>query len=207
MAKTLYFVRHGQTEWNVQRRLQGRADSPLTAVGERQARAHHEWLRLAPPQAIIASPLGRVRATVALINEALDLVPEFDGDLSERCMGEFEGRSIAQIAEDDPASAAVKERDPWHWLPPGGEDYDAMMVRTAPVVARLAHHPAERTLVVSHGTIVRPILKHLLHLDRATTLRISSPNELAYRLERVDEETWSVTHWTGTEWTPGLQFL
>ncbi|MEM9386594.1 MAG: histidine phosphatase family protein [Pseudomonadota bacterium] len=209
MSCTIYFVRHGQTEWNVQGRLQGRGDSPLTELGRTQAQAHQQWLSGAPPEAVIASPLGRVRATVALATQGLGLDVAYDEALSERCMGQFEGWTLGEIAEQAPALAALKSADPWAWKPPGGEDYNQLFERTAPLVQRLIEHPANTLLVVSHGTIVRPILAQFLALDRDTTLRISSPNDLAYRLNRSTDtpERWTIAHRHGGRWAPGLRLL
>lgn len=209
MSDIIYFVRHGQTEWNVQHRLQGRGDSPLTALGRTQAQAHRLWLQDAPPEAVIASPLGRVQATVALATRDLGLPVTYDEALSERCMGEFEGWTLDEIAAKAPALAAQKTTDPWAWRPPGGEDYDQLFARTAPLVRRLQEHPATRLLVVSHGTIVRPILAQFLALDRATTLRISSPNDLAYRMRRTDEDPagWTIAHRAEQQWQAGLRLL
>ncbi|MEO0423961.1 MAG: histidine phosphatase family protein [Pseudomonadota bacterium] len=209
MSDTIYFVRHGQTEWNVQRRLQGRGDSPLTPLGRTQAQAHRRWLQADPPEAVIASPLGRVQATVALATEDLGLPVTFDEALAERCMGEYEGWSLKEIADKAPELAAQKNSDPWAWLPPGGEDYDQLFARTAPLVQRLKEHPATSLLVVSHGTIVRPILAQFLALDRDITLRISSPNDLAYRMRRTDEHPagWTIEHRAEEQWQPGLRLL
>lgn len=208
MANVIYFVRHGQTEWNVQGRLQGRGDSPLTALGRSQATAHQQWLREAKPNAVIASPLGRVQATVALATEGLDLPLTLDEALSERCMGDFEGWTMEEIAAQHPELAAIKSRDPWAWQPPGGEDYDSLFARTTPVVKRLKEHPQERLLVVSHGTIVRPILAQFLAIDRETTLRISSPNDLVYQVTRAQPQgPWTIAHHQNGEWVEGLRLL
>ncbi len=208
MADDIYFVRHGQTEWNVQTRLQGRGDSPLTELGKRQAVAHREWLAEAPPDAVLASPLGRVRTTVELATQGMRLEVAFDEALSERCMGDFEGWSMREIAAHDPELAERKTSDPWDWRPPGGEDYNDLIARTAPLIQRLRTHPAKRLLVVSHGTIVRPILAQLLDLDRQTTTRISSPNDLAYRATRGGpREDWRIAHRLGDRWRDGLRLL
>lgn len=181
MIADLIFVRHGQTEWNVAGRLQGHGDSPLTALGRRQVAAHLPWLRTLQPRGILASPLGRTRATAAILAADLGLDVAFDEDLRERAMGRFEGRTLPEIETADPASHHLRVTDPWHWRPPGGENYDDLLVRTAPLVERL-RTAAGPLVVVSHGTLVRPLLAGLLALDAATTLRILAPNDLAYRV-------------------------
>lgn len=202
MARELLFVRHGQTEWNVQGRLQGRGDSPLTPTGRAQARAHLDWLADLPPDAIVASPLGRVRATAAIIAPALGLEPGFDDELRERCMGQFEGWTMDEIGAKHPQLRKERKTDPWHWRPHGGENYDDMCVRTAPLVDRLRNAAADRVLVISHGTVLRPILKQLLDLDVPTTLAIKSPNHLAYRV--VLDAPPAVSHFVDSCWRSSL---
>jgi broad specificity phosphatase PhoE len=190
----------------VARRLQGRGDSPLTDIGRAQAEGHLAWLRPLAPEALLASPLGRVRATVDIIAPALGLEAAYDETLSERCMGEFEGWSLDEIADRHPGEHALRERDPWRWRPPGGENYDDMMARTAPLVARLMAAPVARLLVVSHGTIVRPILGQLLDLDPATIVRVMAPNDLGYHVDLTGDGTRprNVRRYHGGEVVEGL---
>jgi broad specificity phosphatase PhoE len=156
------------------------------------------------PDAIVASPLGRVRATAALIAPTLGLEPSFDDDLRERCMGQFEGWTMDEIGAEHPQLRRERDADPWHWRPLDGENYDDMCERTAPLVERLRTAAADRVLVISHGTVLRPILKQLLDLDVPTTLAIKSPNHLAYRI--VLDSPPAVSHYVGARWHPGLRF-
>lgn len=204
LASELILIRHGQTTWNVERRLQGRGDSPLTDTGRAQVRAHLEWLRACPPAALLASPLGRVRATVEILAPDLGLAPNFEDALSERCMGCFEGWTLEEIAAAAPEQYAQRERDPWHWRPPGGENYEDLLARTAPVVERLRRDPARRLLVVSHGTLMRPLLGQLLELDSATMLQIKAPNDLAYYVDLSDPARPAVRRRHDGDWVPGL---
>jgi broad specificity phosphatase PhoE len=183
VSRELILVRHGQTEWNVARRLQGHGDSPLTALGRRQAAGHLDWLRAAPPEAILTSPLGRARDTAAILGDGLGLVPEVDEALRERALGRFEGWTLDEIRAAHPDEHARREADPWHWRPAGGEHYPDLDARVAPLLARLAGHPARRLLIVSHGTLARPLLRGLLGLDPPTTLAVLVPNDLAYEVD------------------------
>jgi broad specificity phosphatase PhoE len=183
LARELILVRHGQTEWNLEGRLQGTGDSPLTEVGRAQASGHLDWLRIRPPDHLLASPLGRTRATAAILAGGLGLVPEFDPALRERCMGHFEGWTLEEIRRAHPGEHARRQADPWSWRPPGGENYPDLLARTAPLVERLRAHPAQRLLVVSHGTLARPLLGRLLGLEPDTMLVVMVPNDLAYRVD------------------------
>jgi hypothetical protein len=81
------------------------------------------------------------------------------------------------------AAAARREAEPWSWRPPGGENYPDLLARTAPLVEQLRTHPAECLLVVSHGTLARPLLGRLLGLEPDTMLVVMVPNDLAYRVD------------------------
>jgi broad specificity phosphatase PhoE len=201
VSRELILVRHGQTEWNVARRLQGHGDSPLTDLGRRQVAAHLDWLRRVPPDAILASPLGRTRATAAILAEGLGLAPAFDEALRERSLGRFEGWTLEEIRAAHPEAHAAREADPWHWRPEGGEHYPDLDARVAPLLARLRAHPARRLLIVSHGTLARPLLRGLLGLDPATTLAVLAPNDLAYE---IDVRTGHVRHHRDGRATEGL---
>ena len=121
----LLVVRHGETDWNVQTRIQGYTDIPLNARGEAQAR--HLATRIAelqdlePVRAVYASDLMRAWTTADALAQACGLTVRTDLDLRERQFGHFEGLTFAQIETDHPEDARRwRERDP-AWAPRGGE--------------------------------------------------------------------------------------
>lgn len=192
-VSVLYIVRHGETQWNVAGRVQGHGDSPLTTRGERQARANGALLaRLGGVAEMRVSPLGRTRQTAALL---LEQHPEphprvaFEPALMERHSGTWEGLTGAQIAARDPALWAVRDDDPYHHRPPGGESHVDLEQRTATVVAELQAHlagvgpVAGPMAVVTHGVLGRVLIKRLLGLQPAEAMRVLQPNHLVYRLE------------------------
>ncbi|TVS16515.1 MAG: histidine phosphatase family protein [Gammaproteobacteria bacterium] len=178
--RELIFLRHGQTEWNADGRLQGRGDSPLTPLGRSQVEAHLDWLASRRPQRLLTSPLGRARATAAILADTLGLEVETDPRLMERSMGGFEGWTLAEIEAASPDDISARARDPWNYRAPGGENYDDMSDRVRPLVDDLLASPPERVVVVSHGTLVRALLCQVLELDRDTTLRLHQPNAIGY---------------------------
>jgi broad specificity phosphatase PhoE len=214
-VRELILLRHGETEWNVARRLQGHADSPLTARGRAQARAHAHWLAAHPPDRILASPLGRTRETTALLREALvegrRPVPEplWEPALKERSMGQHEGRTLAEIAAVEPAEHASRLADPWHYRPPGGENYPDLLARVAPLLERLRTEADRRVLLVSHGTLGRVLLGALLGLERPAILRLAVPNELGYRIRLPSRagEAPEIRRHRGPEERDGLLYL
>ena len=135
MTRTLYIVRHGQTEWNVARRMQGRWDSPLTALGRTQADLHGRTLaREGGVDAVVASPLGRTRDTAERVNAHLDAPLRFDDALMERDCGDWSGLTLDEIERAYPAEWRARADDPYHHRPPAGENLVDMEARVAALV-------------------------------------------------------------------------
>ena len=165
---TIYYLRHGETDWNVAGRLQGRRDIPLNARGRAQGAHCGEILRdlfardKRDPNSLdyLSSPLQRACETMELARTALGLsAQEYRREprLAEIAFGEWEGFTIAQLHERDPARIAQREHDKWHFVPPGGESYEMMSARM-----REWYKSLERDAVVtSHGGTARGLIAHL----------------------------------------------
>jgi probable phosphoglycerate mutase len=161
----LYYIRHGETDWNVAGRLQGRRDIPLNARGRAQGMHCGEILHdlLArdsrDPAGIdyVSSPLGRARQTMELMRPALGLPPDgyrIEQRLAEISFGEWEGFTIAQLHARDPQRIAAREHDKWHFLPPGGESYEMVSARIREWYESLAGD----TVAVAHGGTARGLI-------------------------------------------------
>lgn len=147
----LFLVRHGETEWNRARRIQGRTDIPLNDTGRAQARATGRLLaRRRHWDGVITSPLNRARETAAIIAEELGLPePEVDDALVERDYGDAEGLSFAEIDRRYPPGTPV----------PGRESRDAVGERVVPALLDIAvRNPGCCFVVVSHGGAIRAAL-------------------------------------------------
>lgn len=158
---TVYFIRHGETDWNAEARLQGQRDIPLNATGRAQAEEAAARLRALRPDFAdldyVASPLGRTRETMELLRSALSLDPvvyRTDDRLMELTFGGWEGLTWKEVRARDPRGAAGRERDKWGFTPPRGESYADLAERIAPAFAALVRD----TVVVSHGGVVRAYL-------------------------------------------------
>ena len=166
---TVYYIRHGETQWNAEGRLQGVRDIPLNDLGRRQAASAGGILadlfardgRSETSLGFVASPLGRARATMELVRGALGLPPDqyaIDGRLREIAYGEWEGSTLAEARLADPAFFAARQADKWIVPAPGGESYAAVAARmrdwyselTADTVA-VAHGGTARALMVALG--------------------------------------------------------
>ena len=168
-APTIYYIRHGETEWNAEGRLQGAQDIPLNDLGRKQAACAGGILadlfardgRSDASLAFVASPLGRARLTMELVRDTLKLPPDdyaVDDRLREIGYGHWEGSTLAQAQLSYPDVFAAREIDKWTVPPPGGESYAAVQIRvsdwynqlTADTVA-VAHGGTGRALMVALG--------------------------------------------------------
>jgi broad specificity phosphatase PhoE len=168
LRPTVYYIRHGETDWNVAGRLQGRRDVPLNARGRAQAAHCGEILRELFAQRsrdpgqldYVSSPLGRARQTMELALPALGLPADgyqVEPRLAEISFGEWEGCTIAQLHERDPQRIAAREQDKWHFLPPGGESYEMVAARMRDWHANLARD----TVAIAHGGTARGLIAFL----------------------------------------------
>lgn len=146
----LYLVRHGETEWNRLRRIQGLTDIPLNDTGREQARRTGLLLTRRPIARVYASPLIRARETAELIAAELGLHEvELLDELVERNYGSAEGMSFHEIDVRYPEGSEV----------PGRESRAAVAARVVPALQRMAaDHPDESIVVVSHGAAIRAAL-------------------------------------------------
>lgn len=146
----LYLVRHGETDWNRQRRIQGRTDIPLNDTGREQARLTGMLLTRRPIDRVVASPLGRARETAQIIAGELGLPePELHDALVERDYGAAEGLTYHQIDSRYPEGTRV----------PGRETREEVAARIIPALLALADaHTGESLVVVSHGGAIRAAL-------------------------------------------------
>jgi len=181
--KYLYIIRHGETYWNAERRMQGRLDSPLNPRGREQAERHAETLlRMGGVDYILSSPSGRTRETTAILNRRLRAPVDYDEALMERDCGLWSGFTVTEIAEEYPREWAEREVEPFHHRPPEGENLPDLIKRIEPCLHALLQLPYERIALVTHGIMSRAILTVLLPLAPAEANRVRHPNDLFYRL-------------------------
>lgn len=180
MRFTLYIVRHGETDWNAERRYQGQADIPLNAKGRLQARRNGEALRpLMPAFAeadFVSSPLSRARETMTILRSALGLAPELfrlDARLKELNYGHWEGKLQSELPEFDPEGLARRTADSYRWRPQGGESYADLMARSLDWLTSVSRD----TVVVAHGGTLRTLSAHLLGLDPARVPDLDAPQD------------------------------
>ncbi len=181
--KHLYIIRHGETTWNAEQRMQGRLDSPLNDKGRAQAHLHGETLqKIGGVDFVLSSPSGRTRETTAILNHYLQVPVDYDEALMERDCGLWSGFTVDEIEAEYPQEWVARDVDPWFHRPPQGENLPDLIARVTDSLARLATLPHERIALVTHGVMSRAILTHYLDLEPVEANRLRHPNDLFYRL-------------------------
>jgi broad specificity phosphatase PhoE len=178
----LYYIRHGETDFNAEQRLQGRLDTLLNARGRLQAKDCGELLRdlLARDNrgvhdlVYVSSPLQRARETMELLRPPLGLPPQpyqTDDRLLEISYGAWEGLTLPEIEARMPGLLAERERDKWDFAPPGGESYRELTARIGAWYAALTRD----TVVAAHGGGVRALMAlfNVLPKEEATHAQIA----------------------------------
>jgi broad specificity phosphatase PhoE len=185
--RTWYLVRHGETEWNAASRMQGRLDSPLTERGRAQAAVVADLLQRLGVDAMFASPLGRVRHSVAILNERLALPVRYDDRLQEWSAGDWGGELYSEIGGKWPDAWAAWHEDRVAHASPGGENFLDLIARGRaffddPAVAAAG----PRVAIVAHGFLNRALATLLLDRPPADMLAISQPNDTVVRIRMID---------------------
>jgi probable phosphoglycerate mutase len=164
-APTIYYIRHGETAWNAEGRLQGAQDVPLNDLGRRQAAQAGSILaelfardgRDKASLAFVASPLGRARSTMDFVRAVLKLPPggyALDDRLREIGYGRWEGSTLAEMQAQDPELFARRQIEKWTMSPPGGETYASVQLRMRDWSDSLLTD----TVAVAHGGTARALM-------------------------------------------------
>jgi probable phosphoglycerate mutase len=182
-ADAIYFIRHGETDWNRDKRIQGHTDIPLNATGHGQARlvamALPELVALATIAAFRSSPLLRARQTMDCLASIHGIDPAsigHDPDLRELGFGAFEGRSFNQLRADPEFPSTAAER--YHWRPERGESYADGHERMRGWLA-LLERPA---VIVAHGAIGRCLVGAATGLSPEAIVNLRIPQGFICRI-------------------------
>jgi probable phosphoglycerate mutase len=192
-------IRHGETAWNAERRMQGQIDVPLNANGHRQAQAMAEAVAHESFAAIYSSSLSRARETAEAAAQRLHLPVLLRAELRERNYGIFQTNTATALAEKHP-EAYVKHvtRDPDYDYE-GGESLRLFANRVeAGLKALAAQHPDQQLLVVTHGGVLDIVYRLATGRGLSTPRDFSIPNAALNWLDHVDGE-WRMELWGDTE--------
>jgi len=194
-----YLLRHGETEWNAQNRFCGRTDVPLSEAGRRQAKSLAERLKPLPFEALYSSPLKRALETARLISESVGLQPVPDQRLVELDYGRWEGKTLAEIMENDPKTYCAWDTDPAHVAPPGGESGLEAQQRAVSFLDFLAaQHPQGHVLVALHKTVCRLAICHVLGMSASEYRRRLILNNAALSIIQSRPYGWQLITFNDT---------
>ena len=178
----LYVVRHGETAWNVEYRLQGQADTDITEVGRRQADRNGSRLAslIDDPHLFdfVASPMRRTRETMERIRVAMGLAPDgyrTDARLMELHFGDWQGFTFAELEAQKPGSTKERRADKWRFVPPGkgAESYEMLLQRVRPWLEALD----QPTLCVTHGGVIRTLFMMIEGMPEREAARLDVPQD------------------------------
>ncbi|MCB1490775.1 MAG: histidine phosphatase family protein [Rhodobiaceae bacterium] len=181
---TLYYIRHGETDWNRVGRMQGQTETDLNATGRGQAARNGDALAGyfahnalgAADFAFVASPMNRTRQTAEIVRQKLGLSVNgypTDDRLKEIAFGDYEGLSSADIKARHPDQHAKRKADRWVFAPPRGESYADLFARVGAWLATVDRD----MIVVSHGGVSRVLRGHLLGLDPEAVFELPVPQD------------------------------
>lgn len=201
----LVLLRHGQTDYNAAGKMQGHLNSVLTPEGRAQATVVAPEVARLKPVRIISSDLQRAHDTAEIVAEACGVEVEIDKRLRETNLGEWQGRTVAEIERDFPGAIATWRSDP-EWAPPGGESRVEVVRRCTPVVEeiddQLAGGPDSTVVLVAHGGMIAGVVCGLLGLSFDSWPSIGGIGNCRWAAlaRRPDHNRWRLTGYNvGTE--------
>jgi probable phosphoglycerate mutase len=175
---TILLARHGETDWNNERRWQGHADRPLNDAGRAQARELAESLADGGIEVIYSSDLLRAHETALIVGGRLGLPVNVDPGLREVDVGDWSGRVHSEIEGADPEGFRRWNAGGKGWN--GGESYEQMGERVVATVLEIAgRHPRQNVLVVTHGGSIRACRASAAGIDYAASRIVSAIGSMA----------------------------
>jgi len=192
----IILIRHGETEWNSQKRMQGHSNSDLSSVGQAQIQALGQWMKDVPFDLIYSSDSLRAKQTAEAITQFSGHELQFDQRLREKNLGVFEGLTSEEARERHPEVFRLFKTAGSKYVIDEGESTQQLQDRALEIVNEIRiKHPEERVLLVTHGGFIRVVMKHSLGLSLETPTRFLIRNTGVFRL--VWEDKWLVSQMGG----------
>lgn len=167
----LGLIRHARTPWNLEKKIQGSTDIPLSPEGKKEAARWGELLKPEPFDVILSSPLIRARETALILSDKMGIPVFHEADLREQDFGDWEGQRITDIREKDPKAVEFQESRGWKFRPPGGESRIRVLERVTKAFERAAKNfENQYILVVTHQSVIKILIYDALK-------RIFGPDE------------------------------
>ncbi len=203
MSTTIVLIRHGETPWNAERRLQGHIDIPLSDTGLQQAAAVGQALAGEPLAAILSSDLRRAQQTAQAVADLHGLPVQTDALLRERCYGVFEGLLYADIAARYPHEYAQWQSRQIDAVMPSGEreaeSFRQFYARANAAIARWAAHCDGQTIaIVAHGGVLECAYRAAVGMTLGSPRDFPVINASVNRLSYADGKL-HLLHWGNIE--------
>ncbi|MER8798046.1 histidine phosphatase family protein [Mesorhizobium sp. M0984] len=188
MYPLVYIVRHGQTAWNAEARLQGQADTDLNELGREQASRNGRRLAelIDKPEDFdfVASPMRRTLETMERLRAAMKLDPHAyrtEPLLVELSFGDWQGFTFAELEANNPGSTRRRRLDKWNFQPPGegAESYQMLLERVKPWFDALDR----QTVCVTHGGVMRALFRFVLGMSEQDAVSMEVPQDRVLRLD------------------------
>ena len=197
MKKTeIILIRHGETEWNSQKRMQGHSNSDLSSVGQAQIQALGQWMKNVPFDHIYSSDSLRAKQTAEAITQFSGNELKIDLRLREKNLGVFEGLTSEEARERHPEVFGLFKTAGSKYVIDEGESTQQLQDRALEIVDEIRiKHLEERVLLVTHGGFIRVVMKHSLGLSLEKPTRFLIRNTGVFRL--VWEDKWIVSQMGG----------
>lgn len=193
----IYAIRHGQTDWNAERRLQGQRDIDINELGRKQARQNGvllaELLEGETDQFdFVASPLARTRETMELVRSSMGLPPQdyrTDDRLVEVSFGDWEGFTLKEIKATQADRLAERRAAKWDFIPPGedAESYEILSWRVGSWLLSVDRP----TVCVTHGGVIRTLFRLIADISREDAAEAEIPQD---RILKIDTD-WKIIGW------------
>ena len=192
----IILIRHGETEWNSQQRMQGHSNSDLSSVGQAQIQALGQWIKNVPFDHIYSSDSLRAKQTAEAITQFSGHELKIDLRLREKNLGVFEGLTSEEARERHPEVFRLFKTAGSKYVIDEGESTQQLQDRALEIVDEIRiKHPEEHVLLVTHGGFIRVVMKHSLGLSLETPTRFLIRNTGVFRL--VWEDKWIVSQMGG----------
>ena len=192
----IILIRHGETEWNSQQRMQGHSNSDLSSVGQAQIQALGQWMKNVPFDHIYSSDSLRAKQTAEAITQFSGHELKIDLRLREKNLGVFEGLTSEEARERHPEVFRLFKTAGSKYVIDEGESTQQLQDRALEIVDEIRiKHPEEHVLLVTHGGFIRVVMKHSLGLSLETPTRFLIRNTGVFRL--VWEDKWIVSQMGG----------
>jgi broad specificity phosphatase PhoE len=186
----IYMIRHGQTDWNAEGRMQGQKDIGLNDIGRAQATENGRKLGQILGDGVgdfdfVSSPLGRTRDTMERVRSAMSLPPEgyrLDDRLKELSFGDWEGSTLPELALVSPERVAERARQKWSFIPPGddAESYEILSWRIGAWLTSVERP----TVCVSHGGVIRSCFRLLGNVSEDEACEMNIPQDRILKIDR-----------------------